>query len=169
MCGDVHQNPGPKNSCNLSISHWNLNSISAHNFIKLVSLEAYNSIFKYDLICLSETYLDSSFAADDISLTIKGYNLIRADHPLNIKRGGACVYYKNTLPIKILNISQLPECLVVEILYDNKKCLIVSLYRSLSQNSDDFDSFLTKFGQLIDSIYDLDPYFLSFWVTLMPN
>ena len=158
MCGDVHQNPGPKNSCNLSISHWNLNSISSHNFIKLVSLQAYNCIFKYDLICLSETYLDSSFPVDDISLNLKGYNLIRADHPLNVKRGGVCVYYKDTLPIKILNISQLSECLVLEILYDNKKCFITSLYRSPSQNSDEFESFLTKFEQLINSIYSLDPY-----------
>ena len=35
--GDIEKNPGPKpNSCDfLSICHWNLNSISAHNFIKL--------------------------------------------------------------------------------------------------------------------------------------
>ena len=37
LCGDVEENPGPKPSSNqiFSICHWNLNSISAHNYIKL--------------------------------------------------------------------------------------------------------------------------------------
>ena len=41
--GDIEENPGPKpNSCDcLSICHWNLNSISAHNFIKLSLLRDY--------------------------------------------------------------------------------------------------------------------------------
>ena len=40
--GDIEENPGPKaNSCDcLSICHWNLNRISAHNFIKLSVLRA---------------------------------------------------------------------------------------------------------------------------------
>ena len=60
--GDFEENPGPKpNSCEcLSICHWNLNRISAHNYIKLSVLRAYISINKIDIICLSETYLDSS-------------------------------------------------------------------------------------------------------------
>ena len=39
--GDIEPNPGPKpNSCqSFSICHWNLNSISAHNFIKLSLLK----------------------------------------------------------------------------------------------------------------------------------
>ena len=39
--GDIEQNPGPKsNSCqSFSICHWNLNSISAHNFIKIFLLK----------------------------------------------------------------------------------------------------------------------------------
>ena len=39
--GDIEQNPGPKSdSCqSFSICHWNLNSISAHNFIKIFLLK----------------------------------------------------------------------------------------------------------------------------------
>ena len=46
--GDIEENPGPKpNSCKyLSICHWNLNSICAHNFIKLSVLRACISINK---------------------------------------------------------------------------------------------------------------------------
>ena len=60
--GDIESNPGPKRlkSNYLSICHVNLKSISAHNFSKIIQLKAYNLIHKHDLICLSETYLDSS-------------------------------------------------------------------------------------------------------------
>ena len=71
--GDIESNPGP-NSLKpnyLFICHWNLNSISAHNFSKFAQLKAYNSIYKHDFICLSETYLDSSTPLNDNSLQIK--------------------------------------------------------------------------------------------------
>ena len=57
LCGDVDLNPGPNQNTakKLSIWHWNLNSIAAHNFAKLVLLKAFNSIHKFDIICLSET------------------------------------------------------------------------------------------------------------------
>ena len=61
LTGDIEENPGPKaNSCDyLSICHWNLNSICAHNFIKLSLLRAYISINKIHIICLSKTLLGS--------------------------------------------------------------------------------------------------------------
>ena len=40
--------------------HWNLNSIAAHNFSKLTLLEAYNMKYNFDIIRLSETYIDFS-------------------------------------------------------------------------------------------------------------
>ena len=46
------------------------------------------------MICLSESYLDSSVSSDNDNLCIKDYNLVRADDPGNVKRGGACVYFK---------------------------------------------------------------------------
>ena len=101
--GDIEQNPGPKpNSCEcLSICHWNLNSISAHNFIKLSLLRAYTSTNKIDIKCLSETYLDSSISSDSGNLELPGYNLVRADHLTNTKRGGVCIYYHNSLPLSL--------------------------------------------------------------------
>lgn len=43
QCGDIERNPGPTsfNSKNLSVCHWNLNSLTAHNFGKIALLEAY--------------------------------------------------------------------------------------------------------------------------------
>ena len=89
--GDIELNPGPKNlkTTLFSVCHWNLNSLTAHNYSKLTQLKAYISMYKYDCICLSETYLDST--TPDNLLEIDGYNLVRADHPNNIKRGGVTI------------------------------------------------------------------------------
>ena len=71
ICGDVELNPGPKNTKSpyyFSLCHWNLNSIPAHDFSKLSLIESYNTHHNFDMICLSETYFDSSYADDDTRL-----------------------------------------------------------------------------------------------------
>ena len=60
-------------------------------------------MYKHDFICLTETYLDSS--VPDILLETDGYNLVRADHPNHTKRGGVCIYYKESLPVRVINLS----------------------------------------------------------------
>ena len=56
-------------------------------------------------------------------MTIEGYNLLRADHPNNKKRGGVCIYYKEHLPvIKRDELCNLNECLVLEIRIGGEKC-----------------------------------------------
>ena len=61
--------------------------------VKLSSIAAHNTIHKYNVICIGETYLDSSLRTDDRDILINGYNIIRADHPSNNKKGGMCSYY----------------------------------------------------------------------------
>ena len=39
-------------------------------------------------------------------------DLIRADHPANSKQGSVCIYYRNSLPLKTLDIFYLQECIV---------------------------------------------------------
>ena len=67
--GDVETNPGLKksHSC-FSCCHWNVNSLIAHNKLKVSLLEAYNTVHKYDFICISETYFDSSVESEDDNL-----------------------------------------------------------------------------------------------------
>ena len=95
MSGDIEINTGPQpSSCNnFSIFHRNLNSISAHNFIKFSLLRALISVHIFDTLCLSETCLDSTISSNSSNLIIQGYDLHRADNPSNIKRGGICIYY----------------------------------------------------------------------------
>ena len=66
----------------------------AQNFAKLHVLKAYVTVHKFSIICLCETYLDSSIPFDDNNLEISGYNLIHSDQPSNSKSGGVCIYYK---------------------------------------------------------------------------
>ena len=114
--GDIETNPGPKSIAgqSFSICHWNLNSISAHNFTKISLLTAYVLVHNFDIICLSETYLNSEISTDDKNLEIPGYYLLCADHPSNNKRGGVCIFYRTNLPLRILNISYLSECITFE-------------------------------------------------------
>ena len=51
VCGNIELNPGSRkrDTCyNLSIGHWNLNSIATHNFEKVNLLEAYNTVNKFN-------------------------------------------------------------------------------------------------------------------------
>ena len=101
--------------------HCNVNSLTAHNMLKLTSTAAYNSIHKYDFICISETYLDSSIQSVDRDISINGYSLIHADHPSNNKRGSVCIYYHESLAVQLVKISYLTECLLCEVSFINKK------------------------------------------------
>ena len=62
LSGDVELNPSLKRKTTqtISICHWNLNNICAHNFAKLSLLRAYVSMHKFNIICLPEAYLDPS-------------------------------------------------------------------------------------------------------------
>ena len=72
--------------------------------------KAYNSLYKHDFICLSETYLDSSITDEEVK--IKDYKLIRADYPDNIKRGGVCIYHKESLLVQEIKLSYIKEALL---------------------------------------------------------
>ena len=97
----LEENPGPKPRSNqiFSICHWILNSISAHKYIKLSLLRAYLSTRKFDVICISETYISciSDTSHEDANLEIVAYTLIRADPLFDTKRGRACLYYRHSL------------------------------------------------------------------------
>ena len=82
-------------------------------FTKISLLSAYISVHKFDIICLSETYLNSDIPSDDENLEIPGYNLVREDHPSN--SGGVCVYYKSSLPFRVINVKYFQESISFEL------------------------------------------------------
>ena len=151
--GDIETNPGPTKEKikNLSCCHWNVNSLIAHNF-KISHLEAYNAIHQHGFICISETFFDSSVTEGDKNIELNGYNLIRADHPSNTKRGGVCIFYKETLALHIVNSLNFNECIVCEVSIQNSKGYIVVIYRSPSQNTIESESFLPNCEKLLNYI-----------------
>ena len=141
LSGDIETNPGPKNSFSnqsLGINHWNVNSLSSHIYKKVSLLSGFISVQKLDIICLSETYLNSKTSTDDGNLEIPGYNIIRKDHSSNTKRGVVCVYYKSTLHFKLINIKYFQQCITFEVRIGRKCRKFVCLYRSPSQINDKF-------------------------------
>ena len=59
-----------------------------------VSLVAYNSVCKYDLIGTVETQFDSTVDED----ALDGYTFVWENHPQNVKRGGVGLYIKDAIP-----------------------------------------------------------------------
>ena len=59
--------------------------------------------------------------SDEKDLLIDNYSMIRADNPMDIKRGGVCIYHKDCLAVTVQNFSLLSECIILEIEVDNKK------------------------------------------------
>ena len=94
------------------------------------------------MICLSESYLKPETLSSDRNLHIPGYNFVRTDHSSNAKRGGKCLYYKCSLPLKVIDVSYLQECINFELKINGKTCNFVSLYRSPSQSEDEFENFI---------------------------
>ena len=96
ICGAVKLNPKPRNteSYYFSLCHWNLSCLPAHDYSKLSLIKANNTHGNFNLICLSETYLDSSHVDGNALLKLKDFTLIRADNPHNCNNGGVSVYLK---------------------------------------------------------------------------
>ena len=160
LSGDIEKDLGPKKdfSQTFSIGHWNLNSLVAHNFTKIALLKAYLPVQKFDIFCISETYLNCSITENDDSLRIPRYNLIRSDHPSNNKKGGVAIYYKHFLPLKLIDVNYLRESILFELQIGSKICNFISLYRSPSQAAHSFDSFLDNLKLSLDAMTDNNPF-----------
>ena len=151
-CGDIETNPGPKHS-SLTFYQWNFNGLTAHYSIKISLLQAYTFQHNYDIICLSETFLNSSIESNDDRISIDGYNLIRSDHPSDSKRGGVCIYYKEHIPlIKRDNICTSDNCLVTEIRSKGEKHFSTCIDHSPSQSHNEFENFCINFDLLLNNI-----------------
>ena len=58
----------------------------------------------------------------------------------------------------MISILYLNEILLCEVTIGSKKCIIETVYRSPSQNSDEFESFLLNFEFLLQDISNRNPY-----------
>ena len=86
-------------------------------------MEAYNAVNKFDIICLSESFLDSSILPENNNLKINGYKMMRADHTNNVKIEGDCAYVRKSLPVRNFGNSYICKCLTLEVTIGDKKRL----------------------------------------------
>ena len=95
---------------------------------------------------------------DNVNVQINGYSLLRADHPNDIKRGGVCIYFKESLPlIRRKDLTNISDCLVTKINVNNEKCFFTCLYRSPSQSHDELERFCINFDLLLSNISNFHP------------
>ena len=84
--------------------------------------------------------------------------MMRADHPSSTKRGGVCLHYKQYLPvIRRDDIPHLKKCLVTKTTVKNERCFLMCLYRSPSQNREQFQSFCHSLDILMNKINSRNP------------
>ena len=149
LSNDINLNPGPHLQNNLfNFVTWNVNSLAKENFHRVRLIEAYNSIFHYDLISICETSLNDSVELPDNLLN--DYTFIPANNPANSRNGGVGLFYRNSLPVIIRKDLSFNESIVVELKFGRKKIFFTVLYRSLSSNhtSPEFQDFLSNFENL---------------------
>ena len=136
--GDIETNPGPRKSSPIKFCRRDLNGLAAHDFIKILLIETFISTHNFDILCLSETFLDSTIDLNDENTNINGYSILRADHPSNNKCGPVCIFFKQSLPlIRRDDLSTMQEAIVTEISVKNETCFFTYFYRSPSQSHDE--------------------------------
>ena len=93
-------------------------------------------------------------------MEITGYNQVRSNHPANTKRGEVCLYYKTCLPLIVLEIQYVNECINFELKIGDKLCTLVALYRSPSQSQDKFETFIYNFELNLETLSRKNPFLL---------
>ena len=141
LIAGIEPNPGPisensVNSSTLSVSFDDLNAIKnkfsvVHYNVQSISdkLDITESEFcNFDIICLTETWLDQRTSNNTLSLN--EYNLHRRDR-VGDNHGGICVYAKQNIYSRRRYDIEYPniECVWIEVSVHNKKILIGTFYR----------------------------------------
>ena len=122
-------------------------------------IEAYNAVHHVDVIAISETMLDNSISEEDIFIQGFSREIYRSDHPSNTKTGGVCLYVREGLANKRRgDLELIQEMVVTEINIARKKLFFVAIYRSPSQNSEEFENFISRLQMAITRIQSERPH-----------
>ena len=149
LSGNVEPNPGPPSPKLLSFGVWNVDSLLARDGVKKSLIESIQSTNNFDIFSICESYLTDKIQDSDID--IEGFAKIpmRADcklaSPQSRPRGGVCLYFKESLPIKRRgDLEILNETICAEISINRKKIIYIVSYRSPSQTPSEFQSYMQK-------------------------
>ena len=122
-------------------------------------MEDYNTVFHYDIIALSETFLNNTVKDEDIFIEDFSKTIFRSDHPGGDQVGGVCIYFKKNLPIKRRkDLEIMQRSVVTEMNLNRQKIFFVVICRSPNQNSENFNLFQENLQKVIDSMKNLKPH-----------
>ena len=100
ISSDIHKNPGPTQRQDKEISLCSVNVRSlcpSDRSLKIDEIHTSLCLDKScDIICISETWLDSSISDEEIK--IPDYEVVRKDR--NRRGGGVAIYFHESLPVK---------------------------------------------------------------------
>ena len=80
--------------------------------------------------------------------------------PSNAKHGGLCLYYKCLLPMKVIDVSYLRECINFEVKINGKTCNFVSLFSSRSQTKNEFENLIENLELNLEHIAKNSPFLI---------
>ena len=78
-----------------------------------------------------------------------------------ILKGGFCIYYHNSIPLKVIDIQFSKECINFEIRTGGKLWSFLRLYRLPSQTRDIFETFVNNFELTLDKIVNKNLFLIA--------
>ena len=163
--GDIEIQPGPIENA-LKFCLWNLNSVLAHNRIKISPLEAYNSVYNCDILVLGETYLSGDINHNETFIEGFSKSPFCKDDPSRLRKGGVCMYFKENLPIKrCVDLETLcAEGIVIAITLHCKKKILWAFIVHMACHHMNFVLFMQCLELLLDYMHDENAHCIIFTV-----
>ena len=144
--GNVESNPGPPPRL-LSFATWNIDSLTPKkNFI-----DSLQRTYDFDLFEICETYLNDKTPNADVLVDVFPDPPFRSDCKiLGRARGGVCLFFKDTVPIKRRqDLEFMDETIVAEINLNRKKIIYLLSYRSPNQSPLELDAYMKKLASFL--------------------
>lgn len=101
-----------------------------------------------------------SILSDDVYLDIRAYYLVRADLPASTKRGGACIYFRKSVPLTISDIHFLDECINFEMRLGDKVCNYISIYRLPNQSREEYEALADYLEPNLETIAKINTFLI---------
>ena len=86
------------------------------------------------------------------------YNFFSTDQPYNSEKDDDCIYYRNSLPFKMLDINYLQRSTSFKVRLRGKICSFTYLYRSLSYSKYIFEISLDNLELSANEVTANNPY-----------
>ena len=79
--------------------------------------------------------------------------------PKDVEREGVCIYDRESLPVKVINIPCLKEAVLLELAQNNNEIFISAVYRSPSQTNKELNQFLLNVEKMLLDVNQRKSYF----------